>query len=99
MRPREARSTGTSPSARLRHGFNPLTDLPTGVQLSFFGSFVLGTEEFPVPDVPLPRLIARAAAGVYRAKPTRVFRFEDIVEAHRVMESNEATGKMVVALR
>jgi NADPH2:quinone reductase len=80
-------------------GFNPLTDLPTGVQLSFFGSFVLGTEAFPVDDIPLSRLIARAAAGVYRAKPTRVFRFEDIVEAHRVMESNEATGKMVVAVR
>ena len=80
-------------------GFNPLTDLPTGVQLSFFGSFVLGSEAFPVGDIPLCRLIARAASGVYRAKPTRVFRFEDIVEAHRVMESNEATGKMVVAVR
>jgi NADPH:quinone reductase-like Zn-dependent oxidoreductase len=36
---------------------------------------------------------------VYRATPARVFRFEDIVEAHRVMESNEANGKMVVAVR
>jgi hypothetical protein len=27
-----------------------------------------------------------------------VFRFEDIREAHRVMESNEAKGKMVVVL-
>jgi NADPH2:quinone reductase len=34
--------------------------------------------------------------GRYRAKPSRVFRFEDIREAHRVMESNEAGGKMVV---
>lgn len=80
-------------------GFNPLTDLPSGVQLSFFGSFVLGTDAFPVGDIPLSRLIARAAAGVYRARPTRVFRFEDIVEAHRVMERNEATGKMVVSVR
>jgi hypothetical protein len=28
-------------------------------------------------------------------KPLRVFRFEDIREAHRVMESDEAKGKMV----
>ena len=33
-----------------------------------------------------------------KAKPTRLFRFEDIREAHRVMESNEAKGKMVVVL-
>ncbi|WP_035353295.1 zinc-binding dehydrogenase, partial [Edaphobacter aggregans] len=30
--------------------------------------------------------------------PSRVFRFEDIREAHRVMEANEANGKMVVKL-
>ena len=29
-------------------GFNPITDLPTGVQFSFYGSaFVLGTDSFP----------------------------------------------------
>ncbi len=41
---------------------------------------------------------ADVEAGRYNAKPTRVFRFEDIQEAHRVMESNEARGKMVVVL-
>ena len=30
------------------------------------------------------------------AKPVRVFRFDEIREAHRVMETNEARGKMVV---
>jgi hypothetical protein len=29
-------------------------------------------------------------------KPTRIFRFEEIREAHRVMEAGEARGKMVV---
>jgi hypothetical protein len=38
------------------------------------------------------------AAGRYKAKPTRVFRFEDIREAHRAMKSNQAKGKMVVVL-
>jgi hypothetical protein len=41
---------------------------------------------------------ADVEAGRYKAKPSRVFRFEDIREAHRVMESNEAKGKMVVVL-
>jgi hypothetical protein len=31
-------------------------------------------------------------------KPVRAFRFEEIQEAHRVMEANKAGGKMVVVL-
>jgi NADPH:quinone reductase-like Zn-dependent oxidoreductase len=79
--------------------FNPIADLPTGVQLSFFGSFVLGSDAFPVHGIPLAELIGRVEGGGYRARPTRVFRFEEIVEAHRVMEANQAAGKMVVAVR
>ena len=36
--------------------------------------------------------------GKFLPSPSRVFRFEDIREAHRVMESNEAKGKLVVVL-
>jgi NADPH:quinone reductase-like Zn-dependent oxidoreductase len=34
--------------------------------------------------------------GRLNAKTSRVFRFEEIREAHRVMEADEAKGKMVV---
>lgn len=79
--------------------FNPIADLPTGVQLSFYGSaFVLGTKEFPLADIPLADMIAKAEAGTYQAKPARVFRFEEIAEAHRVMEAGQAGGKIVVAV-
>lgn len=76
--------------------FNPLQQMPSGVHFSFFGSFVFGTPEFPLSDIPLQAIIDHAAAGDYKAKPSRVFRFEDIGEAHRVMESNQANGKLVV---
>ena len=80
-------------------GFDPIADLPTGVQLSFYGSaFVLGTEGFPLADIPLQEMIAKAEAGRYQAKPVRVFGFEEIVEAHRTMERGLAGGKMVVAV-
>ncbi|MFJ3234905.1 zinc-binding dehydrogenase [Streptomyces sp. NPDC086787] len=79
--------------------FDPITDLPSGVQLSFFGSaFVLGTPSFPLTDVPLEEIYGKVAAGALRARPTRVFRFDEIVEAHRAMEAGEALGKMVVTL-
>ena len=76
--------------------FNPLLQMPSGVHFSFFGSFVFGTPDFPLSDVPLQAIIDQAAAGRYKAKPAGVFRFEDIREAHRVMESNQANGKLVV---
>jgi NADPH2:quinone reductase len=79
--------------------FNPIADLPTSVQLSFYGSaFVLGTEAFPLTEIPLAEMIAKAEAGRYRAKPVRVFGFDQIVQAHRAMEEGTAGGKMVVAV-
>ena len=76
--------------------FNPLLQMASGVYLTFFGSFVFGTPGFPVSDVPLQQIAAHAAAGRLNVKPVRVFRFEEIREAHRVMEAGEARGKMVV---
>jgi NADPH:quinone reductase len=76
--------------------FNPLLQMPSGVYLTFFGSFVFGTPGFPLWDVPLQQIAADAAAGRLDVKPVRIFRFEEIREAHRVMEANEAHGKMVV---
>jgi NADPH:quinone reductase len=79
--------------------FNPIADLPTGVQFSFYGSaFVLGSESFPLAEIPLAEMIARAEAGRYQAKPVAVFGFDQIVEAHRAMEEGTAVGKMTVAV-
>jgi NADPH:quinone reductase-like Zn-dependent oxidoreductase len=76
--------------------FNPLLQMASGVYLTFFGSFVFGTPAFPLCDVPLQSIAADIAKGRYEAKPSRVFRFEEIREAHRAMEANQANGKMVV---
>jgi len=78
--------------------FNPLLQMASGVYLTFFGSFVFGTPGFPLSDVLLRDIARQVAAGRLRAKPSRIFRFEEIREAHRVMEANEAAGKMVVVV-
>ena len=80
------------------NNFNPLLQMPSGVYFTFFGSFVFGTPDFPVSDVPLQAIVDKAAAGVYKAKPARVFQFDDIREAREAMESNQANGKMVVRI-
>jgi NADPH2:quinone reductase len=47
--------------------------------------------------IPFGDIVAKAEAGVSQAKPARVFAFEEIADAHRVMEAGEAAGKLVVA--
>jgi NADPH:quinone reductase len=76
--------------------FNPLLQMASGVYLTFFASFVFGTPGFSLSDVPLQQIARDAAAGRLDVKPVRTFRFEEISEAHRVMEANQAGGKMVV---
>jgi len=76
--------------------FNPLQQMASGVYLTFFASFAFGTPGFPLSDVPLQKIAEDAAAGRLDVKPARIFGFDEIREAHRVMEANEAVGKMVV---
>ncbi|MBV9352446.1 MAG: zinc-binding dehydrogenase, partial [Mycobacterium sp.] len=38
------------------------------------------------------------ADGRLDAKPSRVFSFDEVHEAHRIMEAGEAGGKMVVVV-
>ncbi|HEY1606008.1 MAG TPA: zinc-binding dehydrogenase [Allosphingosinicella sp.] len=85
---------GTAPIA----AFDPLRDMPVGVEFSLFGSFAFGEPGFSLDAVPLARIVARCAEGRYRACPERIFRFEDIADAHRLMESNEACGKIVMVI-
>lgn len=79
--------------------FNPLADLPSGVQLSTFASaFVLGDRLFPLGEIPMQEIVDKAQRGVFAAKPARVFGFGEIVDAHRLLDAGEAGGKLVVAI-
>jgi NADPH2:quinone reductase len=76
---------------------DPLTQLPSGVHLSFFASaFIFGGQDLPLSQIPFGDFVARAERGAYRTAPAHIFDFEQIVEAHRLMESGEARGKIVV---
>ena len=75
----------------------PVFQIPSGRHLSVFASaLVLGSDDFPLSDIPFQTIIERASDGTYLAAPAKVFRFDQIREAHRWMESGEAGGKLVV---
>jgi NADPH:quinone reductase len=75
----------------------PVFQVPSGVRFTVFASaIVTGNAEFPLAEIPFQDIVDRVASGVYRAKPAKVFRFGDIQAAHRLMESNEASGKIVI---
>jgi NADPH:quinone reductase len=76
--------------------FSWLANMPFGVDLNAFASLFYGTKDFPHSDVPMQKIVDRVANGTYKAKPVKVFPFEHIPEAHRLMESNSANGKIVV---
>ncbi|MGV6806721.1 MAG: zinc-binding dehydrogenase [bacterium] len=76
--------------------FNPLIDMPSSVNLNFFASFMLGTKDFPLTDIPMQAIVDRVSQGIYQAKPAHVFRFGEIARAHEMMEANNAAGKIVV---
>ena len=71
---------------------------PGSLYNAFASAFVLGDDAFPIADVPLQEIVSRAETGAYRAAPRQVFGFEEIVEAHRALEANEAPGKLVVTI-
>lgn len=76
--------------------FNPMVEMQSGVHFSLFHSKVLGTSEFPMSAVPLQQIVDKIQRGRWNAKPTHVFNNDDIQEAHKLLNSHNAGGKIVV---
>jgi NADPH:quinone reductase-like Zn-dependent oxidoreductase len=71
--------------------FSPMEVIPTSVCLTTYDG---GPQDFM--QTPLDELVEQAAAGMLQVQIGRVFKLDDIVEAHRCMEENKAGGKIVV---
>lgn len=70
---------------------NPMEAIPTG---SYLTSYAGGPVEFL--ETPLEELAQQVKGGKLRIPIGKVFKIDDIVEAHRLMDSNSAGGKIVV---
>jgi NADPH:quinone reductase-like Zn-dependent oxidoreductase len=73
--------------------FSPLVDLPNTVRLSMYTTHDLNRANA---TETLQRIVDRVRTGRIAPNIDRTFRFDEIVAAHRYMESNAATGKLVV---
>ena len=71
--------------------FTPMDAIPTAVCLTTYDG---GPEDFM--RTPLDELVGEIASGYLRVQVGKTFRLEEIVEAHRCMEENQAGGKIVV---
>jgi NADPH:quinone reductase-like Zn-dependent oxidoreductase len=71
--------------------FAPMEAIPTAVRLT---SYAGESEDFL--RTPLEDLTAQIAQGSLVVQVGKVFRLDEIVEAHRCMEENKASGKIVV---
>lgn len=71
--------------------FQPVAMIPSGTRLTAFHSKDMTGRA----DV-LQRIVGEVEAGVHRPHVDRVFGLDEIVDAHRYMEEDQASGKLVV---
>jgi len=74
--------------------FQPLMDIPSGVRLTTYAS--RATIDAAHCTQLLQQIVDGVAAGRYPTRLDRVFPFDQLAEAHRYLEENHATGKVVV---
>jgi len=76
--------------------FDLLTDLPDAVSLRFFPSSLLGTPALPLDNAPLEHVAIQQAAGHAPSILGHTFTFEQVPEAHALIETNQTLGKIVI---
>jgi len=74
--------------------FYPMDYIPNGVRLTAYSG-----DAGDLPRTVLQQYLDDIAAGRLRVRIHRVFGFDEVLEAHRVMETNAAVGKLVVRVR
>ena len=71
--------------------FSPMEIIPTAVSLTTYDG---GAQDFML--TPLEELLEKIGAGQLPVHVGKVFRLDQIVDAHRGMEENKAGGKIAV---
>lgn len=73
--------------------FAPMEVIPSGVKLTKYSSQTIDRAGYAAA---MQEIVTGVEQGRFKPAVDKVFRFEEIVEAHRYMEENRALGKLVV---
>lgn len=71
--------------------FHPMGDIPTAVKLTSYSG-----EATDLTPTQLQDYIGLVETGELEVKTGPIFDFEELVEAHKLMDANQAGGKIVV---
>lgn len=86
--------TGILGNAWALDGFQPMGDIPTGVRLTSYSGGAGDTSRGA-----LQAFVDAVEAGTTALRIDRTFELHQLADAHRYMEDNRATGKLVVLVR
>ncbi|MBO1011972.1 zinc-binding dehydrogenase [Achromobacter sp. SD115] len=78
--------------------FNLMADLPPAVRLSFFPSQLFGTPALPLDKAPLRSIADDIARKRLPSLLERTFAFDEVRQAHALIEGGRAPGKLVVRM-
>jgi NADPH2:quinone reductase len=77
--------------------FQPIFQIPSSVRMTTLASaFAFGQKGFELSGIPLQKIITDVEEGQIPNILSRSFKAEEIAEAHRLVETNMANGKVVV---
>ncbi|SHE80381.1 zinc-binding dehydrogenase [Pedobacter caeni] len=89
---------GLLSGAPVLQNLNLMSQLGQSVKLSFSLSGLLGTKAYPLTETPLNLIAEQVASGKMASLRTATFTFDQIAEAHELMDSNKANGKIVITI-
>lgn len=69
--------------------------MPSSVKLTIYNSETIHSSH---QSQVLQTIVNKTAAGIYQPNIHQVFKFEDLPEAHEMMEQNRAAGKLVISV-
>ena len=73
--------------------FSPMDDIPTAVKLTSYAG-----EASDISQAQLQKYVDMVEQGELRVNSAKTFAFNELQEAHRLMDSNQANGKIVITL-
>lgn len=73
--------------------FSPMDDIPTAVKLTSYSG-----EASDISQAQLQKYVNMVEQGEMRVHSAKTFAFKDLQEAHSMMDSNQANGKIVITV-